>query len=200
MDRSTIDRDKQLWNRLRESDETALSELFHLYAESLYQYGFLICKDKETVEDCLQDLFFRIWKKRHQLTPVEKVHTYLLIALRNRIHNTFRKVQGIPLNECNDEQIGIQTSREIDWIEDETQSIHRQFVRQAVDTLPSRMKQALYLRYFEQKDYTDIADIMKISKQVAVNMVHRATQKLRLYSKQYSDWFTIITIIISHLF
>ena len=200
MDRSTIDRDKQLWNRLRESDETALSELFHLYADSLYQYGYLICKDKETVEDCLQDLFFRLWKKRRQLGGVDKVHTYLLIALRNRIHNSFRKVPGIPIKECNDEEIGVQASSEIDLIEDERQSIHHRFVHQAVETLPARMKQAVYLRYFEQLDYSDIADIMNISKQVAVNMVHRATQKLRQYSKQYSDWLTIIAIIISHFF
>jgi RNA polymerase sigma factor (sigma-70 family) len=200
MDRSTIDRDRQLWNNLRESDEAALSELFHLYADSLYQYGYLICKDKQTVEDCLQDLFFLLWKKRRQLNSVDKVHTYLLTALRNRIHNTFRKAPGVPLTECDDEQMGIQASSEIDWIEDEQELIHHRFVRQAIDTLPSRMKQALYLRYFEQKEYSDIADIMNISKQVAVNMVHRATLKLRSYSKQYSDWLTVFAIIISCLF
>lgn len=196
MDRSNIDKDKLLWNRLREGDETALSALFHLYADSLYQYGYLICKDKETAEDCLQDLFFSLWKKRSQLATVEKVHTYLLTALRNRIRNSFRKKTDLPLNECKEEQFGIQASTELDWIEGEQQSIHRRFIRQAVDTLPARMKQALYLRYFEQKEYTDIADIMDISKQVAVNMVHRATQKLRVYSKQYSDWLTIILVII----
>lgn len=196
MDRSNIDRDKQLWTRLRESDENALSELFHLYADSLYQYGFLICKNKETVEDCLQDLFFNLWKKRRQLAPVDKVHTYLFVGLRNRIHNSFRKKTGIPLNECMEEQIGIQDSSETHWIEDERQSIHQRFIRNAVDTLPARMKQAIYLRYFEQQEYTDIADIMNISKQVAINMVHRATQRLRQYSKQYSDWLTISSTII----
>ena len=184
-------KDRELWAALKQSHEKALSDLFLAYAESLYNYGYMLCRNKELVEDCLQDLFLALWKKRRNLSDVQRVQPYLMIALRHRIQDACRKkkrttpltVESHPL-----EQLGATSSIEEDWVASERESQQEKLIAQALAILPDRMRQAVYLRYFGGLEYADIAAIMDIRPQVAVNMVYRATKKLRAYSKEYSEW------------
>lgn len=191
--------DEVLWQMVRQGKEEALSALFLKHADRLYNYGFLLCRDKEMVEDCLQDLFFQLWLKRDNLNDVGKVHTYLLIAIRNRIHDAFRKskalkVMPIPLNEV---ELNVQeNSVEEHWIDREKNSSRMNLVKKAIERLPERMKQVIYLRYFEGFEYKDIAEVMNISHQVAINMVYRATLKLKVFSEHYSESIFLAGLIL----
>lgn len=193
-------KDLQLWAALKKGKEEALSDLFLAYAESLYNYGYMLCRNKELVEDCLQDLFLELWEKRKNLTDVQRVQPYLMVALRHRIQDACRKkkrttpltVESHPL-----EKLGATSSIQEEWVASERESQQEKLITQALAILPDRMRQAVYLRYFGGFEYADIADIMDIRPQVAVNMVYRATKKLRAYSKEYSEW--IFLCILSHL-
>jgi len=193
-------KDQEVWAALKQGNEKALSDLFLAYAESLYNYGYMLCRNKELVEDCLQDLFLELWKKRKKLADVRRVHPYLMIALRNRIQDAYRKRnKTVPLavESHSLEKLGATSSIEEDWVESERASHQEKLLTQALAILPDRMRQAVYLRYFGGFEYAEIADIMNIRPQVAVNMVYRATKKLRAYSKDYSEW--LFFCILSHL-
>lgn len=190
---------QQLWGDLKKGDETALSELFLLYVDELYEHGFMLCRNKELVEDCIQDLFFRLWKKRDILSDAKNVRAYLLSALRNRIHDSFRKMKEVYfLDEQQEtESLPSEPSAEEDWIADESRSLQKEAAIRALHSLPDRMRQAVQLRYFEGMEYEEIAQAMNISKQVAINMVYRATQKLRANSENYSGWMLLYLLLSS---
>lgn len=190
-------RDQRLWASLRKGREEALSELFTLYADDLYNYGYMLCRDKQLVEDCLQDLFLHLWGRRKTLSDVKKVQTYLMAALRNRIKDTFRKanIVNIAKDHLESEPSASDASREDLWVAADCQRLQSHFLQQALSTLPERMRQAIYLRYFHGFEYADIAEIMNIRPQVAVNMVYRATQKLRIFSEKYSEWIFLFIFI-----
>lgn len=183
---STPDEDRSLWMRLREGDKEALSALFLSHASSLFNYGLLLCRDRQKVEDCVQDLFFQLWQNSKKLPEVNCIKTYLIIALRNRIQSTFR-IRSLIDSTKNVETVFIaEAGAEEAWISHESIEQQNNFVHQGMETLPHRMKQAIYLRYFENLDYTEIAKIMNIQKQVVINMVYRALTHLRQYSQDYS--------------
>ena len=190
MQQSTDHRNEQLWKALKKGDEKALSELILLYADSLYSYGFLLCRNRETVEDCIQDLFLHLWQKRGELADIVSVRTYLTAALRNRITDAFRRIKGALHEDLRDEDLATESSPEQQLIESEVHSLETDLVKRSVEALPARMKQAIYLRYYAGFGYQEIAQIMEVSQQVAVNMVHRAVLKLRSASRHYSDWLS----------
>jgi len=189
--------DRQLWADLKKGKEKALSELFMLHLEELYEYGYMLCRDRALVEDCIQDLFLKLWQNRRTLTEVTTVQSYLIVALRNRIHDSFRKKKKeYSLEDHKEaEQNYIEASTEDHWVKLEHQKLQREAVKEVLNKLPERMRQAVYLRYFEGLEYADIAHIMKIRRQVAINMVYRAGKKLRAYSDHYSEWIFVFMVI-----
>lgn len=189
--------DRHLWISLKKGKEKALSDLFMLYAEDLYNYGYLLCRDKALVEDCLQDLFLHLWRKRSTLSDVKKVKPYLRVSMHNRIQDAFRKTQNIYSLEdyLELEKLPTEPSVEDKWVISDHQNSQKEIVQQALNHLPERMRQAVHLRYIEGFDYADIAKIMNIRPQVATNMVYRATQKLRAYSKRFANWIPFLFVV-----
>src|SRR6201985_3714086 len=48
-----------------------------------------------------------------------------------------------------------------------------------LNELPRRQKEVIYLRYFEEMDYTQIAEVMGIHYQSVLNLTQKALLKLR---------------------
>ena len=48
-----------------------------------------------------------------------------------------------------------------------------------LNTLPQRQKEAIYLHYFENMEYAQIAEVMGINYQSVLNLTQKALQKLR---------------------
>ncbi|MCB0669122.1 MAG: sigma-70 family RNA polymerase sigma factor [Saprospiraceae bacterium] len=187
----TVD-DQTLWARYTQGDIDAFSMLFLRHAGGLYKYGFLLCRDQMRVEDCIQDLFFQLWKKQGNQCEVKCVKTYLFAALSNRIQGSYRKTRNLNLQQAGSASTPSEASWEDLWIDQESSDQRNLFINKGVQTLPLRMRQAIYLRYFENLDYSEIAGIMNIRRQVAVNMVYRAINHLRAFSKEYAALLTLI--------
>ncbi|MBK8505325.1 MAG: sigma-70 family RNA polymerase sigma factor [Saprospiraceae bacterium] len=184
---STVERDKQAWTSLLAGHQKALSDLFLAYAESLFNFGFVLCRDKEKVEDCLQDLFYELWQNHHKLPVVSSGKMYLMMAIRNKIKGTFRGPVTANMTEADDLGMPVEMNIEDYLIDQEIDRGKQAMLNQAIQNLPIRMKEVIYLRYFENLDYTDISRLMNIQKQVAINMVYRAIAHLRNYSKPYME-------------
>lgn len=187
----TVD-DQTLWERYIQGDIDAFSMLFLRYAGGLYKYGFLLCRDQMRVEDCIQDLFFQLWMKQSNQCEVKCVKTYLFAALSNHIQGSYRKSRSLNLQQAGAASTQNEASKEDLWIDQESSDQKNIFISRGIQTLPMRMRQAIYLRYFENLDYSEIANIMNIRRQVAVNMVYRAINHLRAFSKEYAALLTMI--------
>lgn len=191
---SPKERDQQLWESLRRGSSAALSNLFQCYADELFSYGMLLCGDHSVVEDSIQNLFLRLWQNRRKLNSVDAVKGYLFAALSNAVRDNYRKKKivpsfslSIPEDLAAADPLLIQTSTEEDWIRKEQRQLQRSLLQKWLDSLPERMQQAIYLRYSSGLDYAEIAEVMGVQPQSAINMVHRASKKLRGYSARYAE-------------
>jgi len=52
--------DVELWNKVREGDKDALSELFERYHQPMLHFGMKLHQDEALVQDCAQDIFSEI--------------------------------------------------------------------------------------------------------------------------------------------
>lgn len=163
----------------RQGDQNAFMSLYDMYAEMLLNYGLCITSDKELVKDCVQDVFIKLISKSQDL-QVTKVTSYLLISLRNRLLDEFRRKNY--MTETAVEDIRISTTVEDvenSYILDESSLNNVRKVQILMDELTPRQRQVFTLYYIEQRKYEDICDIMQMNYHSVRNLVHRGMLKLR---------------------
>ncbi|MGD1890616.1 MAG: hypothetical protein ACFB15_08475 [Cyclobacteriaceae bacterium] len=65
--------DTQLWNQLREGQQSAYLAIYEQFSDILYQYGAKFTSDRELLLDCLHDLFLDLWDRRQYLGPTDSI-------------------------------------------------------------------------------------------------------------------------------
>lgn len=166
-------------SRLTQNTDQIFDTTFRSHFDSLFNYGIKIAANEDIVKDSIQEVFFRIWKNGINLSDVEYPKTYLMRALRRQILNTLDlKYSRIVKIELKTDMI-FEFSHEDYWVRNQTEEELRQKVVTALNQLSEKQREAVYLRYFEELDYDEIAEIMDINLQSVKNNVQRGLNSLR---------------------
>jgi RNA polymerase sigma factor (sigma-70 family) len=171
------DSDIKLWNDAIEGDQNCFGELFRRHYGLLFQYGTKICRDKQALEDNIQDLFAEIWRKR-PAQPVHSVQAYLLQALKFKLYKMYRDnkpTADLDLNEEGWFELGHDTI----LISENDNNERAKKVFGAFDKLPARQKEIIYLKIYKGLSYEDVGQIMDINYQVVRNLLCQALKTLR---------------------
>lgn len=176
-----LQKEQQVWLRLRKGDAKALEILFQNYYSLLYDYGVKLATDEELVKDAIQEVFSYIWEKRENLSVVDSVKAYLLVSLRRLLLNTLGKQrrQRAAHQEFTMDQIADAFSLEDLIIFAEQEASKQKRLRSAFEEIPARMREALYLKTYDGLTYKEIAEIMNIRPQVVGNYVSEAFHRLK---------------------
>ncbi|UOE46464.1 sigma-70 family RNA polymerase sigma factor [Mucilaginibacter sp. SMC90] len=184
--------DSILWDLFRAGDEVAYTRLMKKYSRPLFNYGFRICQDKDFLKDCIQDVFLELWNRRLKISATPAVKYYLFKAVRLRI---FREQSKWNRGESLDEnyEFVVEFNIESKMITDlETLELSTR-IKQVLNTLPTRQREIMYLRFYENLDFDNISQIMEISKQSVHNLLQKAYKSFR------SEWLILITLFSNHL-
>jgi RNA polymerase sigma factor (sigma-70 family) len=172
--------DQTLWNSFRNGDEQAFVIIFDRNVKPLYNYGMKIIADGDLVKDEVQSLFIELWKTRQNLGETDSIKFYLYKSIRRKLIRAKSKQENRLLVKL-PVQYTYETfpSQELNFVEEETCLEKKQRVIHLLNTLTRRQREAVFLRYFEEMEYEKIAVVMRLSKQVVYNLVHRAIAALR---------------------
>lgn len=171
---------QQCWLRFKKGDEKAFQELFVAYCDTMFHFGKNICADGDLVKDSIQDLFVELWNARERLADVQYPKHYLLISLRRLIFKKLRSNKIVSLENTSSLHYtadGLSVEDAIISAADEKQL--EISIKEEVDNLPERQKEAIYLRYYQEMSYEEITEIMQLNYQVVRNLVYKALQNLR---------------------
>lgn len=174
----------RLWPHYCGGDKDAFSRIAELCYQPLHQYGTKFTDDRELIKDCLQDLFLDIWEKREQLARVLNPKPYLFQAFRNNLLHRTKQVSRFSEIRFENEIAFSSFSSETEWIHRETEESLDRKLQQVMERLPKRQREALYLRYYENLTYEEIADVMGLQRQAVANYLQYGIQKLRDYWQQ----------------
>ena len=165
-----------------QGDHFALAQLMELYVDTLYNYGIRFSEDHTMVEDCIQNLFISIWQRRDFLSTPLNIKSYLFSSLRRMIHRKARlvkKVSVISLSNNDSPGFDFELSIEHSLIQKEESKIMTNKLKYLITALPKRQKEIIYLKFFENLNREEIADIMQISPQAVSNLLQKALKNLR---------------------
>ncbi|WP_020527349.1 RNA polymerase sigma factor [Flexithrix dorotheae] len=70
--------------------EKVFEEYYYRYYEQLHFKAFQYLKSQELVEDAIQDVFLKLWKKRNELHKIDSIEAFLFTCMRNHVLNMIR--------------------------------------------------------------------------------------------------------------
>ncbi|WP_026898213.1 RNA polymerase sigma factor [Daejeonella oryzae] len=180
----------QLWASFKSGDKAAFKAIYYKYYILLFRFGLKTSTDEDLVEDCLQDLFLKLWNNRENLADVVSIKHYLFRALKHTLYDALKKAgrtyRGVdlPIEES-------EVSIEEKLINDQSGTEINQHLHTALKHLSKRQKQVVVLYYFEGLSYKQIAEIIPIKYQAIRNCVHEAVKVLRK-NMEGSTFFTVM--------
>ena len=188
------DEAQQLWQEYRAGDIYALAKLMQSYYADLFHWGMRLHADREFVKDCIQEVFVNLWKIQDSISSVENVRSYLLVVLKTRILRELSKAQGAHQADLSDDySFSVEFAADIRLIEEEHEVYQIRRLERVLNHLPQRQKELIYLRFYQNLSFEQIAEIMHLGRQSVYNLLQKSLNSLR------KNW-TISTVgVLVHL-
>lgn len=176
--------DKALWQSIRKGNDLAFSNLYQRYSNKLFNYGIHFCNNRELVKDCIQELFTNIWKRKESLSEIDSVKHYLFKSFRNLLIQHISRDRKLfdDLNESH-EFTEADLSAECKIVIKDSLKENRDRVAFALTKISKRQREIVVLKFFNDLSYSEIADLMSITKASTHNLLSKALQCLRLVIK-----------------
>lgn len=170
--------DEAVWQSFQAGDKQAYAVLYQRYFEILYRASLRITADRELVKDCIHDLFVTIWKNRDNLSQPNSVKAYLLSAIQRKLkrqttrlrshQNDMEKIKTPPTSNCREDQL----------IEDQTEIEQKYIVDKALNSLTKREREAIYLKFYGNMSYKEVAEVMAIRVDSIYNLISKSIETL----------------------
>lgn len=171
--------DVSLWKNFISGDTEALKELHYRFYSELFHYGLSINSNTLLVKEAIQDLFVYLWEKHCSLNNVQNIKSYLFRSFRNRLINISKN--KLPTIEELDlvEKTYHEHSFEDLLVKNETDLEQKQKVQQLLNSLSDNQREIVFLKFYNNLSYHEIADILDMEYQSVRNSIYRAFKALR---------------------
>ena len=167
-----------LFERLSLSDnEEALSELHDLYFYRLYKLSYSLVANKETAEEITNDVFIKIWQRKHLLREIGNPELYLLKCARNRALEFLRSRKPsfeVLEDDFQDFLCAWETSPEQILISSEMV----RYINKSIDGLAPRCKLIFLLVKEGNLKYREVAELLNISVKTVEAQMSIALKKI----------------------
>ena len=175
--------DDALWHAIARNDIEALSYAYKRYYNGLYFYGLKCTSRSPLVEDSIQDLFLKLWDKRHNIQIKQAFKPYLFMMFRRIVIDKLNQLTK--REEIKEAQDPLMPSLSVQDIiinrEIEAEKLTR--LDTALKGLSSRQKEIIYLRFYEELSYQQIADTLNIKYQSVRNYIYESIKLLKTAAK-----------------
>jgi RNA polymerase sigma-70 factor (ECF subfamily) len=145
-------------------------------SKKLLRFANHFLQDEQEAKDAVQDVFLKLWQKRHELKKVENVEAYAMRMTKNRCLDMIRANRTIPINDDTDKKL-----------KEETEDVHLQFefsesaiqIKSLIDKLPDLQRKIMSMRDIEQLTYEEIAEKTELQLNAIRVNLSRARKKVR---------------------
>jgi len=169
-----------VWMRFKSGDQEAFAILYNHHIDPLYHFGTKLCKDTETVKDSLQELFLELYLKREKINVgPENLKYYLLLALKRNLIKKMKSGRMSSQRWLESVDFEPEYSIEFQIIKQEKEAEISQKIVKTLKQLPSKQREAIYLRFNESLEYSEIAKILDINVESVRKQVYRAIMTIR---------------------
>ncbi len=152
------------------------------YKDKLFNY---ICRisniDTEEAEDLLQNVFIKTYLNLNEFDQGLKFSSWIYRITHNEVIDNYRKLKSRPQLvelDLNDQRLRTLIS-ETDIFQKIDNRMARQKIVKIINQLDFKLKEVLWLKFFEDKDYHEISDIIKKPLGTVASRINRAKREIK---------------------
>ncbi len=168
----------QEWQQIQKAqlDPTAFKPLYDRYFEPIFKFVFRRTGDRSLSDDLCSQIFLKAMENldRYEYKGVP-FSSWLFRIASNEVSQHYRKIQKNRVVSVEDYSL---TSM-IDEIEEQDTEQYKRALLNALEHLKEQDMQLIELRFFEQRPFKEVAEIMQISESNAKVRIYRILQRLR---------------------
>lgn len=169
-----------VWKRFRSGDRYAFSEIYEEFADVLFAYGSKITNDRELLKDCIQDLFYNLYRYNIKLQNPENLEFYLFRSLKNDIIRKIRNnYQEASLTDAEMFQFELKFQAEQDTNDVESNELRVEALRKILQTIDPQKREILFLKFSTGLNYPEIGEIVGMNPDAVKKQVYRTLDSLR---------------------
>ncbi|MEX2484493.1 MAG: sigma-70 family RNA polymerase sigma factor [Brumimicrobium sp.] len=166
------------WIILAKSDPKHFAPLYEKYHEQIFRYVNQRMDDQDLAFDVTSQVFFKALKNLHKFEyRGVPLGSWLYRIAKSELNQAFRDRKA--KRTINVEKTHIATFMEVFHEEENKQNKQRLF--KALDSLKDADLQLIEMRYFEDRPYKEMGEILEITENNAKVKTFRALEKLKLY-------------------
>ncbi len=159
---------------------TGIDSLFRLYYRPLCVYALHYLKDKDQIEDLVQEAFTAYWMKETTDGGIDNPRAYLYTAVRNRCIDAIRRQrQNVELDSLEEEIFPVEDGVVISDEEAVDNSLSEARIWSAIDRLPAKRRRIFLMSRRDGMKYSEIAGALGLSENTVRNQVSRALEAIR---------------------
>lgn len=176
--------DDELVRAYIEGNNEAFDVLLERYQSKLFSYIYFLVRDEDLADDIFQETFVKaimmMQQKRYVFSG--KFSSWIMRIAHNHIVDLFRQdkkdfvsvLDPAGQNRIYDRNL-VEDNVESCLISEQTQ----EEVRRMVELLPQNQKEIVYMRFYQDMSFREIADILNISINTALGRMRYALINLR---------------------
>jgi RNA polymerase sigma-70 factor (ECF subfamily) len=185
--------DAEVMLRVKAGDQSAFDYLVQKYRRPLVSFMYRMARNTAAAEDLAQEVFLRVYRSRQTYEASAKFTTWLYRIATNLAVNHARDTRHerpevtVSLDEP-DEETGTTLDVADGAVTAEESLVRRErtlAIRAKVEALPERQKLAVIMHKYQQMDYKQIAEVLKLSESATKSLLFRAYETLREQLKEF---------------
>ncbi len=183
--------EKLLIENAKQGDRSALAEIVKRYEQTIYNFSFKICRDKNKAEQIMQETFYSMVKSIHQFDQNSKLSTWLYRIVSNHCLMLARKLKSRSYVSLDDEDNLYGEKFTADWSSIPYKNAENEELKKildnAIEKLSPEYRMVFLLRDVEGLSTEEAAQITELSVPALKSRLHRARAFLR---KELSEAFS----------
>ncbi len=183
--------DAEVMLRVAAGDDSAFDYLVEKFRRPLVNFMYRMTHNQGAAEELAQEVFLRVYRSRTTYAADAKFTTWLFRIATNLAVNHARDTKAERSSTSLDEP-DPETGLTIDLADPQTtveQKLMRQerlaAIRREVESLPERQRLAVIMHKYQNMDYKQIAEVLKLSESATKSLLFRAYETLRVKLQKF---------------
>jgi RNA polymerase sigma-70 factor, ECF subfamily len=185
--------DAEVMLRVKAGDESAFEYLVQKYRRSMVGFMYRMSHNAAAAEDLAQEVFLRVYRSRSGYEASAKFTTWLYRIATNLAVNHARDTRNerpekmASLDEPDQETGSTMDVADSSPTAEETilRRERMSAIRAKVQALPERQRVAVLMHKYQQMDYKQISEVLKLSESATKSLLFRAYETLREQLKEF---------------
>lgn len=169
--------------------DKAFDELLSRYQSKLFNYIYFVVRNQELAEDIFQETFVKaiVTIQQGRYTADGKFGAWLTRIAHNLVIDSFRQERNE--NTVSNDESEVDLLNNVDLCDDniEMQMVNDQTladVRRLVDALPDNQREVVYMRFYQDLSFKEIAEITGVGINTALGRMRYAILNMRRIAQE----------------